>query len=343
MTSRKYLIIQILAIFGVVIFSLVDFYLYKNGYFEEERVTLKYQENNDIDYKVYLKKNDFFETEYLEKGGTYITSLIDHINVDFDYNIAFDHVVSGNYLYYVSVTVDSKKNNNDAKYWSKDYRLTDEVKKDLKMATEFSIKENIDIDYKKYNELLAAFKKEMALNSSEGVLNIYLNVDSEIEGNKIKTPIKSKLLLKMPLTELTVEATAVTDAPDNVKEVNKIVNSDKVKSMRTLGIVYIVGVIACIILFFIMNKKRKDVNKYDNMIKKILNTYDSIIVNIKKIPNIDGYKEIYVDTFEELLDAHSEVRMPINYYKDVGKSYFILLNDTTAWIYVASKRKIERK
>ena len=342
MTNRKYLVLEILAIFGVVVFSLVNFYLYKNGYFEEEKVTLKYQENNDIDYKVYLKKNDFFDTPYLEKDKTYITSLIDHINVDYDYNVAFDHAINGEYRYRVIVTVESKKSNNDKELWSKDYNITDEVKKELKNATEYSIKENVDIDYNKFNELLTSFKKTLNLSSSEGILKIFLNVDSDIEGNKIKTPINSKLLLQIPLTELTVEATANTSVNNDVKELSRIVNSDKVKTTRLLGVIYLLGTLCCIILFFVMNKKRKDLNRYDNMIKKIISTYDSIIVNIKKLPDIEGYKQIYVDTFEELLDAHGEVRMPINYYKDDKRSYFILLNDSTAWVYVMSKRKIER-
>ena len=342
MTNRKYLVLEILAIFGVVVFSLVNFYLYKNGYFEEEKVTLKYQENNDIDYKVYLKKNDFFDTPYLEKDKTYITSLIDHINVDYDYNVAFDHAINGEYRYRVIVTVESKKSNNDKELWSKDYNITDEVKKELKNATEYSIKENVDIDYNKFNELLTSFKKTLNLSSSEGILKIFLNVDSDIEGNKIKTPINSKLLLQIPLTELTVEATANTSVNNDVKELSRIVNSDKVKTTRLLGVIYLLGTLCCIILFFVMNKKRKDLNRYDNMIKKIISTYDSIIVNIKKLPDIEGYKQIYVDTFEELLDAHGEVRMPINYYKDDKRSYFILLNDSTAWVYVMSKRKIQR-
>ena len=77
MKISKYAVIQALCLLGIVFFSLIDIYLYTNGYFDEKKVTLKYQENNDINYKVYLKENDFFDSEYLEKGRTYITSLIE--------------------------------------------------------------------------------------------------------------------------------------------------------------------------------------------------------------------------------------------------------------------------
>ena len=122
MTSKKYFHLQLLCAFAIVLFSLFGFYMYKSGFFEEKKQTLKYQENNDIDYNVYLKKNDFFETDHLEKNKTYITSLIDHINVDYKYNIQFDYPVEGEYKYYIYAVVESKKSNSEDKYWSKEYQ-----------------------------------------------------------------------------------------------------------------------------------------------------------------------------------------------------------------------------
>ena len=60
---------------------------------------------------------------------------------------------------------------------------------------------------------------------------------------------------------------------------------------------------------------------------KILKNYDSIIANIKNLPDISSYKTIEVDKFEELLDVYNEVRMPINYYQEkTGKeSIFIII------------------
>ena len=49
-------------------------------------ILIKYNINSDIDYKVYLKQNDFYETEYLDKDMVYVASLIDRIKVKYDYN-----------------------------------------------------------------------------------------------------------------------------------------------------------------------------------------------------------------------------------------------------------------
>ena len=47
---------------------------------------INYIEKSNIDYKVYLKENNFYENEYLEKDKVYVASLIDKILIDFKYD-----------------------------------------------------------------------------------------------------------------------------------------------------------------------------------------------------------------------------------------------------------------
>ena len=340
MTSKKYAFLQIVCFFGILLFSFIDFYMYKGGYFEQKKTTLSYKYDNDIDYKVYLKKNDFFDRKYLGKNETYITSLIDHINVDYKYNIMYDNKVTGDVKYYISATIESKKNNSEAKYWSKDYRITDEKTGKINDSRSFTILENVDIDYNKYNSILNSFKKSVGLSSSSGYLKVFLNVESNIKGNGIESPVNSKLLLKLPLSEMTIEASIDVDEQNTVKTLTKYLETEKLKLYRTVGIVYASAVVICLILLLYFTKKKKDLNKYSNTLKKILNTYDGIIVNIKKLPDLTKYQVIDVSNFNELLDAHSEVRMPINFYEEENKCYFILLSDKNAWRY--GMRKVIR-
>ncbi len=343
MRTKKYTLIQVLCVFGMLLFALMDVYLYKSGYFEEKKLSLKYQENNDIDYKVYLKKNDFFESKYLEKGRTYITSLIDYINVDYNYNIKFDHLVDGEYKYRVYAIIESNKSNSETNYWSKTYNITDEKKGVISHSGEFSIHENLDVDYNKYNGILNSFKKTLGLSTANGLLKVYLDVSSNVSGNNIDTPIESKLLLQLPLSEMTVEASVDLDAHNNVKEVTKSIDGDRLKLMRTVGVIYLFAVIICFLVLLIITRKKRDLHLYENTLKKIINTYDSIIVNVKQLPDLSNHQIIDVSSFDELLDAHGEVRMPINFYKGLDRSYFVLLNDKIAWKYTMKKRKIERK
>ena len=83
LTVVSYLIITFLVLLlGVFLLTRKD-----SSY---EQVVINYKEaGNPIDYKVYLKKNNFFETDYLDEGVTYISSLIDYIDVDFKYKSSF--------------------------------------------------------------------------------------------------------------------------------------------------------------------------------------------------------------------------------------------------------------
>ena len=77
-------------------------------------------------------------------------------------------------------------------------------------------------------------------------------------------------------------------------------------------------------------------------VDRILSTYDSIIVNIKELPNLEGYNVIKVESFNELIDAHSEIRKPINYYKEKDLSAFFLISDNIAWKYIIYKKRKRR-
>ena len=92
--------------------------------------------------------------------------------------------------------------------------------------------------------------------------------------------------------------------------------------------------VICIILILITRNNQKNDNKYYVELKRILNTYDGIIVNVSSLPDLEKFNVIKVRSFDELLDAHSEVRLPINYYRQKHKSTFILVNDTMLWMYV---------
>ena len=62
-------IIVVVAV-AVLISTLVSYQLNKKYYIE-------YTEGGSIDYDVYLKENEFYDSPYLEKNQSYVASLID--------------------------------------------------------------------------------------------------------------------------------------------------------------------------------------------------------------------------------------------------------------------------
>ena len=336
---RQFLIFVFLLIFLVI--GIGSLYV---GLNTKKTISLKYQENNDIDYKVFLKDNDFFEQNYIEKGKTYITSLIDYIQINYNYNIDFSDEVDAEYKYKVMAKIESNKSDTTGNYWTKEIDITKELTEKVSDKPNYSINQQVNIDYNQYNELLNEFKKSVGLTNSTGLLSVYLIIDSNVSTKEIKTPIKSNLVLKLPLSELAIEASIDSDVSNNIKVIKKSVKEDGLfyNILVALGLFCIV--LAIFLVFVLIRSKRlyKKNYKYDLELDKILSTYDSIIVNIKDLPNIDDYDVIKVESFEELIDAHSEIRKPINYYRTRDYSIFLLMNDNIVWEYILRRKRRKR-
>ena len=90
---------------------------------EKASQSIVYTENSEVDYRVYLKDNDFFQKGYLEKDNQYIASLIDYIKVDFEYLLESEEKnVDYNYVYKVvaETNVEEKSNNNSLYNFTED-------------------------------------------------------------------------------------------------------------------------------------------------------------------------------------------------------------------------------
>ena len=153
MENKSQLVVRyllfILLIAGLTFLSVS---LIKKGFNDKDIYVISYQPETDIDYSVYLKKNNFFDTKYLTKSDlaqnnrSIITSLIDYIDVNYKYAVHYTDKVSGQYRYYIKTIIEANKTNVEGgNYWSKEYRLTETKTVDLKYKNSFTINENIKI------------------------------------------------------------------------------------------------------------------------------------------------------------------------------------------------------
>ena len=168
-----------------------------------------------------------------------------------------------------------------------------------------------------------------------------MKIENNSKFDKIDEPIlvNSEMNLTIPLLEQALEVGINKDTSSN----NNVLTI-KEKSDRPAYLIFkITGIILTItsILGFIDVTKTnivfKKKNLYELKLDNILTSYDSIIANIKTLPNMEGFKIIEVSSFEELLDVYNEVRMPINYYQGDTESIFIIINDSMVWKYILKK------
>lgn len=310
------------------------------GFNNKKIVNLSYKEKNAINYNVYLKENSFFESPFLPEGRTYIASLIDYIDINFHYDTEYDRKLNGQYSYKYIAIVRANKKEGSGYYWEKKYDLTELKTVDIKNNVNVSIDDNIKVKYSTYNEILNDFKKEYKLETN-GELIIVMQIYNNSKFDKIDEPIEisSEMNLTIPLLEQAIEV-GINKDTSNANDIISL----KEKSNRPAYLIFkITGFILLVVstLGFVDVTKTnilfKKKNLYEIQIDNILKSYDSIIANINKMPDINDFKKIEVSSFEELIDVYNEVRMPINYYHEKGKSVFIIINDSIVWIYTFKK------
>ena len=91
MKKNKSLIILFLCI---VFFALASIVTYKESNTIITTDEIKYQEVGKVGYKVYLKDKKYYNRDYLDEGMQYISSIIDYIELNYNYNLNFRKFLS---------------------------------------------------------------------------------------------------------------------------------------------------------------------------------------------------------------------------------------------------------
>lgn len=328
----------ILAFSITLVFAILGLFFASIGFhnYEEQKVT--YKEENHINYKVYLLPNNFFQEEYLPENMAYITSLINYINLHFSYKIDFNKPLTGTYSYYIKGIVDASQTDSDSKYYTKEYILSDTKTQKYEQQKSINIQETIDIHYQDYNQILIDFKNEYGV-PMDGNLKVALVIQNMVEDQETgeNTLKEQEIELNIPLTSATLEVPIETNNQTDegvlltniVKKEGMIYTVSRILSFCFYGIALLL--LGYSTYLTCMGYKLESV--YQKKLRKILKVYDGIIVNLQKKPVLDRTKVLPVSSFEELIDAHSEVRNPINYINEKDGALFILMSDKYIYYY----------
>lgn len=332
---QRYSKIIILSLFVIFFIATSIFIIYK-GLDIVKTKTVVYVNNSDIDYFVYLKDNNYFSTPYLEKNEKYIASLIDKINIKFNYVLSGEEAMNGNYSYKIVSTVVVKEQNKDSVLWQNDYNLTETKDTNFTNQKTISVKDEIDIDYDYYNEIVNQFKKDYGV-AIDADLIVKLVVVTDVDYGADSFVIKQEPLVDIPLSEKTIEIDISTSTNDvNTKEVTYTKYPTLNYFLIVIGIIFlIIYLLLGIKVIMKIIKAIKNSNKYDAYIRKIFGNYDQIIVDTDKLPNLEDIDVMEVKKFEDLVDAQNEVHKPIifNELKKGKLAVFVLVDDKHAFSY----------
>lgn len=310
-------------------------YLAINSFEFKHPEKIKYTDFHGIDYKVYLKPNDFYEEKYLGKNMMYVANLIDKISIDFDYKFNIEKKSTLDFNYKIMGDLIIANASTNAHYFEKEYTLFEADQNTMKNNTEYTIKKNIEVDYNYYNELANSFKTNYGVNTNS-YLKVYLQVNKDGKKYNVDISNNSENGITIPLSENSIQ---IKFDSNDLSKTNEItierawVFQPHIFTFELITFLISIFFLVQIIKLIVITIRPK--SPYDKFVDDVLITYDRIIGVTKTGLDFDKYNIIEMETFDELLDIRDNLKMPIMYYNITKhqKCYFYLKNEQDVYLF----------
>jgi hypothetical protein len=304
-------------------------YVYSN-----KNVYIKYDETSNIDYKVYLRENEFFDEKYLGPDRSYIASLIDYIDAIFNYKISLeDDSANFKYSYRIESEINVKEKNGSSPLYNYKEEIQKEKVKYSENQSAAYINERININYNKYNDLIKSFVKTYNLDNTISTLTVrmYVNILGTCEDFDNKNN-ESVMAIEIPLTTKTMNIEISNDlieTEDNIMACSRNTLSNIIYLfIAIIMAITAISYIVVLIRYIIKTRTAEDI--YHKELKRILNNYHSYIQKINNEINLTKYEKLKVDTFTDMLEIRDTLQQPILMVESSNKDgvYFIIPSNT---------------
>lgn len=341
MIDRKIITFTIISICLILIGSILFSQSFTTSKIAEKQ-KYSYKMDNEVNYTVKLKKNKFFETDTIQKNRTYITDIVDDINMEFNYNYKIDKNADISYTYrIVSVVNIAYAGNEEAQknLWTKEYELVPAQNLNVSNGNEFNIKETVIIDYDNYNAQVANYREKYKVPIT-ATLQVKLIVYSDAEvltQNKEHVSEQSGIEVKMNL----LRDAFLIEENYKANDYKSVVEAESVNS-NTNYVLILLGMLSFIIAASIIAnevitiKKKYLKTEFKMELNRLIRKYGEIVAEIIAPIDMENLKIIDVKDFEQMLDVEEELRMPILFYetKPDEEGEFVIIYDNIAYRYI---------
>ncbi len=337
-----------LCILVTIVLALASIFLFEKTFAIGSQVSYaKYNEIGNVDYKVYLKDNNFYESSFLGSGMQYVANLIKTINVKFNYELHMteDLNLDNEYRIVSELQITERNDPSRVLYSKKDNIVP--TQKINKKDDNLVINQEVDIDYAKYNNIVNTYKKNLGLIVSSNLILTFETKTNATDKND-KLTKNNHLQIVIPLSESTLKINMSADKINNSDFINSTGKLIGIKNKLLLfptivAIILTIGMIAWDVYIY---WKHLEKDPYQIKLNSILKNYDRLIVtgNVNldesKYPNV-----ICVNTFNELVDAAENLGVPIMHYEVIKgeKSIFIVSKEDTLVKYRVTKAYLNNK
>ena len=302
---------------AVIISAIVSYQL-------NEKYYIGYNEGGSIDYNVFLKENEFYDSPYLEKDQSYVASLIDNIIADFNYVIDMDtDDVNYRYSYSITSRLEIIDDTSNVPIYNPKYDLVNVQNKSQNSSNRLEINEIVVLNYDEYNELANKFLGAYSLTKTTSNIIVRLEVDvlsdcNAFTGSSVENYSSE---LRIPLTSQTVNIEMKSTVPDAENKMIACTRGAGSEVFKTTAIVLgIVDILLILLLVAFIYLTRTEDITYTARVKRILSQYKSYIQKINNLFDPSGYQIIMVNTFDEMLEIRDTIQAPILMHENEHKT-----------------------
>ncbi len=300
-------------------------------------------ETGKIDYEVEITENQEDLPSILESNMSYISSMINTVNLKFNYNLLYDRSLEhgSKYKIFADFFIIDKNASENADNVLMSF--TDELysaERYLETSDKISLDKEMHIPYRRYNKIAKEFSEKNNIDVNSYV-NVRLVINTDGKSENIESMNRESVLsLKIPLCSKTID---IDETHSKIDE--SFVFDAYIPNVRniSLGLVCLLLTVTLVIMEYAIISAY--IPRYKNYYKKlnfIFRNYSHIIAEMTDDESFEKMlnEEInlrYVRNFEDLSLISDIVHQPIKYYneKDGNVAYFILDNaDFERYVYV---------
>ena len=328
---------------ALVLFAISSSFLYKSYFMKRaDKVTkeiFNYKNEFKANYSVNIKPNKFVEEESLPMNQTYVTALMDSVNMDLSYGYTSSEKGHTEYEYNVVGILQAKydKSGTDYEVWNKEFELKDK-KFSSTDENKFTIKENVIIDVKTYNSEVNEFKQTLGMDvDAKLIVKLIVKTTTTVDNKEVFNTYTSNVEIELGEKVTNITGNLIDEQPGYiVKDTIEKTSGNKI----LVSIINIPLLLVSIYVMYYITFKTKSAHNIKNTYKlelnKILRACQDKIVSISKAPNINEETVVEVKEFGELIKLSEELFKPILYWplQDKQEAWFCVMSNYAVYRYI---------
>ena len=167
----------------MVIFGVLSYLFLNSGFNTETKIVVNYEDNSDVSFTV-----NYYNSEYDDLyNDKYVSSMVDDIDINFNYNNLFSEYVNGYYKYNVVGYLTAYEDDITNSLWKREYQLLDEKTFVIDGNKDNSIKilDSFNFEFKTYRNEIQQFINDSDIDVS-GYMHIRINILEFLNFNDMK-------------------------------------------------------------------------------------------------------------------------------------------------------------